>query len=86
EAADPTPAEPAPARPASRKPVSPFPVMPQTPPYLVEGKGAGGGAGAGAPLWEPSSLSEKQWDGYETPSFIRRTKHSSVRKSPHDIS
>jgi cell division protein FtsZ len=86
QAADPTPAEPAPARPAFRKPASPFPVMPQTPPYLFEGKGAGGGAGAGAPLWEPSSLSEKQWDGYETPSFIRRTKHSSVRKSPHDIS
>ena len=44
-------------------------------------------AGArGAPAWEPSSMSDKQWESYETPSFIRRTKHSTLRKSPHEIS
>jgi cell division protein FtsZ len=56
----------------------PFPVRPETPAYVFEPKG-------GAPVWEPG-LSEKQWDPYETPAFIRRTKHSSLRKTPHDIS
>ncbi len=81
-------ASPAPARSAadesvrgpSRKTPAPFPVPQQTPPYLFEGRGAG------APAWEPSSMSDKQWESYETPSFIRRTKHSTLRKSPHEIS
>jgi cell division protein FtsZ len=69
-----------PARPPLRKATPPFPVVPNTPPYTFESKGAGG------PDWEPSSVSDKQWDTYETPSFIRRTKHSSMRKTPHDLS
>jgi cell division protein FtsZ len=82
-AAAPTPAPPdEPARgAASRKTPAPFPVAPPTPPYLFEGRGS-----AGAPVWEPSSVSDKQWEPFETPAFIRRTKHSSVRKTPHDIS
>jgi cell division protein FtsZ len=69
-----------PPRPAAvRKAQPPFPVVPETPPYVFEPKSAG------APVWEPSSFSDKQWESYETPSFIRRTKHSSMRKSPHEI-
>jgi cell division protein FtsZ len=69
-----------PPRPApARKVQPPFPVVPETPPYVFEPKSAG------APVWEPSSFSDKQWESYETPSFIRRTKHSSMRKSPHEI-
>ncbi len=83
---NPGPADEAPVRTAARRPAAPFPVMPQTPPYLFEGRGAGGGTGAGAPAWEPTALSEKQWENYETPSFIRRTKHSTMRKTPHDLS
>src|SRR5665647_42779 len=69
-----------PFRGAAHKTPAPFPVQQQTPPYLFEGRGAG------APAWEPSSMSDKQWDSYETPSFIRRTKHSTLRKSPNEIS
>jgi cell division protein FtsZ len=71
------PAEQAP-RPAARKALQPFPVIQDTPAYVFESKG-------GAPVWEPA-VSDKQWESFETPSFIRRTKHSSVRKTPHDIS
>ena len=84
-AAVPAPADEAPVRAAARRPAAPFPVMPQTPPYLFESQAAGGRA-ARTPEWEPSALCEKQWETYETPSFIRRTKHSSMRKTPHDIS
>jgi len=66
-------------RPARKTP-APFPVQPQTPPYLFEGRGAT------APVWEPSSVSDKQWEPFETPAFIRRTKHSTMRKTPHEIS
>ncbi|MGZ5439359.1 MAG: cell division protein FtsZ, partial [Candidatus Aminicenantales bacterium] len=69
-----------PFRGTAHKTPAPFPVQQQTPPYLFEGRGAG------APAWEPSSMSDKQWDSYETPSFIRRTKHSTLRKSPNEIS
>jgi cell division protein FtsZ len=61
---------------------APFPVPAQTPPYLFEGRGGG----ATAPVWEPTSVSDKQWEPFETPAFIRRTKHSSMRKSPHEAS
>jgi len=71
---------PAPRPPAARKAQPPFPVVPETPPYVFEPKSAG------APIWEPTSFSDKQWESYETPSFIRRTKHASLRKSPHEIS
>ncbi|MEN6311097.1 MAG: cell division protein FtsZ [Acidobacteriota bacterium] len=57
----------------------PFPVRQDTPAYIFEPKSSG------TPVWEPG-FSDKQWDSYETPSFIRRTKHSSMRKTPHDIS
>jgi cell division protein FtsZ len=71
------PAEP-PARTSARgKTPPPFPVRQDTPAYIFEPK-------SGAPAWEPG-FSDKQWDSYETPSFIRRTKHSSMRKTPHDI-
>ena len=72
-----SPAEEAP-RPAARKTPQPFPVFQETPAYVFESKGR-------APAWEPS-VSDKQWESYETPSYIRRTKHSSLRKTPHDIS
>jgi len=68
---------------AARKSATPppFPVASPTPPYLFEGR-----ASAGAPIWEPSAAVDKQWEPFETPAFIRRTKHSSLRKSPHDVS
>lgn len=55
---------------------TPFPLrIPQeTPPYVFEPKGSD-------PLWERPSW-ERQWDSYETPSFIRRNKLSPVRKTP----
>ena len=71
-----TPVEPA-VRTQPRKTPAPFPVRQDTPTYVFEPKG-------GAPAWEPG-FSDKQWDSYETPSFIRRTKHSSMRKTPHEI-
>ncbi len=69
-------AEPADRTPSRRTP-PPFPVRQDTPTYVFEPKG-------GAPAWEPG-FSDKQWESYETPSFIRRTKHSSMRKTPHDL-
>jgi len=81
-AAPPTPAgmeEPAPGPARSRTP-APFPVSPQTPPYLFEPRATA------VPAWDPPAAADKQWETYETPSFIRRTKHSTMRKSPHDIS
>ena len=80
KAATPVEDTPAPRQPAVRKAQPPFPVVPETPPYVFEPKSAG------APVWEPTSYADKQWETYETPSFIRRTKHSSLRKSPHEIS
>lgn len=56
----------------------PFQVPSQTPPYVFEPKGA-------ESLWSPPAW-EKQWEPYETPSFIRRTKHSPLRKHAHDVS
>ncbi|MEA2005798.1 MAG: cell division protein FtsZ [Acidobacteriota bacterium] len=55
---------------------TPFPLrIPQeTPPYVFEPKGSD-------PLWKRPSW-ERQWDSYETPSFIRRNKLSPVRKTP----
>ena len=67
-----------PVRTPARRTPAPFPVRQDTPTYVFEPKG-------GAPAWEPG-FSEKQWESYETPSFIRRTKHSSMRKTPREIS
>ncbi|MGD1010151.1 MAG: cell division protein FtsZ [Candidatus Aminicenantales bacterium] len=72
------PVESAGRTPAGGKTPPPFPVRQDTPTYIFEPKSGG------APAWEPG-FSDKQWDTYETPSFIRRTKHSSMRKTPHDI-
>jgi cell division protein FtsZ len=60
---------------------SPFQVSHKTPPYVFEPKG-------NEPTWEkPERPSwEKQWDNYETPSFIRRNRSASVRKTPRGIS
>ncbi|MGD2294479.1 MAG: cell division protein FtsZ [Candidatus Aminicenantes bacterium] len=56
----------------------PFQVPRDTPPYLFESKG-------NDTLWQRPAW-EKQWDPYETPSFIRRNKQSSVRKTPDEYS
>ena len=62
-----------------RKTPPPFPVYTETPPYDFTP------VGNQAPVWEPS-VWENKWETYETPSFIRRTKHAAIRKSPHDNS
>jgi cell division protein FtsZ len=49
-----------------------------TPTYLFEPKGSK------TPLWEPPAW-EKQYEPYETPTFIRRSKHSTLRKNPDDL-
>jgi len=64
--------------PRSKTP-APFPVYRETPPFLFEPKGNT------PPSWEPPAW-ENQWESFETPSFIRRTKHTPIRKSTHDIS
>ncbi len=56
----------------------PFPIQNDTPPYIFEPKGSE--AFWNKPAWE------KRWDPYETPSFIRKNKHTSLRKTPHEIS
>jgi cell division protein FtsZ len=56
----------------------PFQVDSDTPTYLFEPKGGK------TPLWEPPAW-EKQYEPYETPTFIRRSKHSSLRKNPNDL-
>jgi len=61
-----------------RKTPPPFLVQTDTPPFVFEPKG-------NDPAWNPPAW-EKVWEPYETPSFIRRTKHSTLRKLPHDIS
>ncbi len=56
----------------------PFEVPADTPPFLFEPRGGK------APLWEPPPW-EKQYEPYETPTFIRRSKHSGLRKQPNDL-
>ena len=58
----------------------PFPVQQKTPPYVFEPKG-------NEPMWDKMERPswEKQWDSYETPSFIRRTKNAAIRKTPRGI-
>ena len=57
-----------------------FPVQPKTPPYVFEPKG-------NEPMWDKMERPswEKQWDSYETPSFIRRNKNAAMRKTPRGI-
>jgi cell division protein FtsZ len=63
--------------PRSRTPPA-FPIHKETPPYIFEPKGNN------PPAWDPAR--DNQWDSYETPSFIRRSKHAPIRKSSHDVS
>jgi cell division protein FtsZ len=63
--------------PSVPSPNQPFQVQQKTPEYVFEPKGSD--AGRNRPEWE------KQWDPYETPSFIRRNKQASVRKAPSEI-
>jgi len=65
--------------------LSPFPqegppsqVQKDTPPYLFESKGS-------EILWNKPAW-EKQWEPYETPSFIRRNKNTPMRKIPREVS
>jgi cell division protein FtsZ len=62
----------------SRQTPPPFQVDSDTPTYLFEPKGGK------TPLWEPPAW-EKQYEPYETPTFIRRSKHSTLRKNPDDV-
>ncbi len=57
-----------------------FQVPQKTPPYIFEPKG-------NEPMWDKMERPswEKQWDSYETPSFIRRTKNAAIRKTPRGI-
>lgn len=59
----------------------PFEVPQKTPPYVFEPQRE-------EPAWEHSNRPawEKQWDSYETPSFIRKNKNTSLRKTPNDYS
>lgn len=54
-----------------------FPVQNETPPYLFEPKNKENFRKK--PVWE------QEWESFETPSFIRKNKLSSVRKTPRDI-
>jgi len=65
-------------RPVKANTPPPFEIQKNTPPYLFEPKDNDS-------LWQRPAW-EKQWDPYETPSFIRRNKQSSVRKPPNDFS
>ncbi len=79
---------PTPPAPMLRKTPPPFPVFQETPPYVFRPVGGAAGAGLQAqpPAWEPGESAEKQWETYESPAFIRKSKQSPVRKSPHDVS
>ncbi len=56
----------------------PFEIPQQTPPYIFEPKGS-------ETLWQRPAW-EKQWEPFETPSFIRRNKQTSLKKHPHESS
>jgi cell division protein FtsZ len=56
----------------------PFRTFHETPPYVFEPKGAEN-------LWQRTAW-EDQWEPYETPSFIRRNKKTSPKKSSHEAS
>lgn len=65
------------AQPRSKTP-PPFEIPQKTPPYIFEPKGS-------ETLWQRPAW-EKQWEPFETPSFIRRNKQSSLKKHPHEPS
>jgi cell division protein FtsZ len=64
--------------PTQRETPPPFEVQNETPPYLFEPKGS-------EILWNRPAW-EKQWEPYETPSFIRKNKQTPLRKTPNEIS
>lgn len=64
--------------PARRETPPPFEVQNETPSYLFEPKGS-------EILWNRPAW-EKQWEPYETPSFIRKNKQTPLRKTPSEIS
>lgn len=63
---------------AQKETPPPFEVQNETPPYLFEPKGS-------EILWNRPAW-EKQWEPYETPSFIRKNKQTPLRKTPSEIS
>jgi len=50
----------------------------ETPPYIFEPKG-------NAQAWEKAPW-ENQWESYDSPTFIRKNKHTFLKKSSHEIS
>ncbi len=54
----------------------PFEIPQETPPYIFEPRGS-------ETHWQRPTW-EKQWEPFETPSFIRRNKQASLRKHPHE--
>lgn len=54
----------------------PFEIPQETPPYIFEPKRSEN-------MWQRPAW-EKQWEPFETPSFIRRNKQTSLRKHPHE--
>lgn len=56
---------------------TPFQVEQETPSYVLEQKGS-------EILWNKPAW-EKRWDPYETPSFIRKNKHTPLRKNTHEV-
>ncbi|MFQ6109737.1 MAG: cell division protein FtsZ [Candidatus Aminicenantales bacterium] len=60
------------ALPTHSKTPPPFEVPSETPPYIFEPKGS-------ETLWNKPAW-EKRWEPYETPSFIRKNRQSSLKK------
>lgn len=61
-----------------RKTPDPFPVFGNTPPYEFEPKKP-----------EPRPMprdAEDKWRAFETPAFIRRTRHTALKKNSYDVS
>jgi cell division protein FtsZ len=65
----------------SKQTPAPFEVHQKTPPYVFEPQRE-------EPVWENTSRPswERQWDSYETPSFIRKNKNTPLRKTSNDYS
>lgn len=55
----------------------PFQIQSETPPYEFNSRG-------NEVLWNRPHW-EKQWESYETPSFIRKKNHTPLKKQPHEV-
>jgi cell division protein FtsZ len=55
----------------------PFPIFAQTPPYEFESKNP-------QPRLMPRDGDDK-WRSFETPTFIRKTRHTGLKKNAHDV-